>query len=98
MKKVRAIYKYQITDAHGHNVIVIEQAGPGTSLTNDIENVVDEIIEKENIDISNYLVVYQDTEGVWDGWDHQRQVFIPLRTYGWKTSVLVYSAGKLRSN
>lgn len=90
MRKATAKYSYRIRDAYGKDVIVIMPAGNGRTLTNDIENVVAEIIEKEQIDIRDYLVLYEDTEGRWDGWDHINQTFIPLGSFGWKSSVLIY--------
>lgn len=50
------------------------------SVTNDIENVVNDIIDHEEIeDHSQIMIVYMDSERIWDGWDHLHRQFVPLR-------------------
>lgn len=48
------------------------------SVTNDIENVVTEIAEFEQIDPAEYKIVYRDSQGCWDGWNHKKKSFIHL--------------------
>lgn len=95
MSKARAKYRYRLEQVGSRKLILIQQAGAGLSLTNDIENVVADIMEMESIDenaIAQYLVLYEDTEGRWDGWDHVRQEFILLGPYSWKAAEMVYIA------
>jgi hypothetical protein len=39
----------------------------GRSVTNDIENVINEIYQKIGEEIKKYKILYRDSEGVWDG-------------------------------
>lgn len=48
------------------------------SVTNDIENVVDEICHKEKIVPNRYLIIYRDSNGIWDGFDYNRERFVSL--------------------
>lgn len=50
------------------------------SVTNDIETVVDEICSREHIDAKDYKWIYRDSNGVWDGWNPAKSLFIILRT------------------
>lgn len=47
----------------------------GMSVTNDIENIIDNICIKENIDKLHYVWIYNDSEGVWDGFDPSTNSF-----------------------
>ena len=68
-------YNYEIQDFAGRTCIIITDLNlGGKSVTNDIENVVAEIVTKECIDPSKCMIVYGET-GNWDGWDHSRQQF-----------------------
>lgn len=65
----------------GHNILSIEDLGRGTdlSVTNNIENIVEEELwklDKTKSDIP--LVIYRDNEGMWDGWDVIKEDFIIL--------------------
>jgi hypothetical protein len=71
----RTDYTYKLLD--GLLSIVDLNLGR-VSVTNCIEDVVEEICEKENADPLNMYIVYKDTEGIWDGWDHRTKRFIPL--------------------
>lgn len=50
----------------------------GKSVTNNIENVVKWIATEEQIDPASVVIIYQDTDGMWDGWSHQQQNFFSL--------------------
>lgn len=70
MIKTKADFDYSIDTISGHKIIVIVDANLGRmSVTNDIENVVASIELTENIDAKDYLVIYKDSTGRWDGWD-----------------------------
>ena len=76
----RSDYNHMVTQFAGRDVILIEDLNNGgMSVTNDIENVVADISLKEKIEPSRYLIVYKDSEGMWDGWDHKGQDFIPIQ-------------------
>ena len=55
---------------------IIDENRGNMSVTNCIEDVVHEICENEGIDKSSLLVIYKDSDGIWDGWDDSKQSFI----------------------
>jgi hypothetical protein len=57
----RAIYSYTV---HG-NVIAIIDHDEGKSVTNDAENVIDDLV-RQGFDLAQYRVIYRDTRGIWD--------------------------------
>lgn len=61
--KVKASYTHKIKDG----VVLIVDLNIGTSVTNDMENVLAEIEEKEGKHLKGCKIAYQDTEGIWDG-------------------------------
>lgn len=70
---VKAKYDYHLVRYKNQDVLLIIDHNIGSmSLTNDIENVVEEIEDKEHIDAKNYLIVYRDSAGVWDGWEKSK--------------------------
>lgn len=71
-------YTYQVKNVSGADIISIIDLCCGRSVTNSIEQVVKEIKEKENITGDKHLVVYRDTQGIWDGYDTKEKVFVPL--------------------
>lgn len=70
MKRSRANYRYKAGEIRGLKLLLIvdEDAG-GMSVTNDIGNVVADIVEKEGINPDAYFIAYKDSEGNWDGYD-----------------------------
>lgn len=81
-------YAYTLVRYAGHDCLLIEDLDlGGRSVTNDIENVVKEIEAKEQIDASDYTIVYKDSEDSWDGWSKQDS-FIPMRCYEWQAAVM----------
>ncbi len=72
----RADFRYLIAVLDHQKVLLIEDLNLGNmSVTNDIENVVASISQKENIDPKGHLIIYMDSEGRWDGWDATREEF-----------------------
>lgn len=70
MIKTRADFDYNIANINGEiSVFIIDRDSGGMSVTNDIENVVASIEEKEGIDTKDCMVMYRDSSGIWDGWD-----------------------------
>lgn len=77
----RADYTYALRELNGHKFIcIIDQNRGNMSVTNDIENVVDEILGREKIIASDHLIVYRDSDGSWDGWDHSTRAFVHLNS------------------
>lgn len=94
----RADYIHEIITCAGRNIIKIEDLNLGNkSITNDIENVVAEIARLEKIDPAQYMIVYKDSEGTWDGWDHQQQQFIPLSEEDYRDAVDKYILKQLNA-
>jgi len=53
------------TEIIGNTVVIYDLDIGGRSVTNDIENVLEYI--KQSVDISNKLVIYQDSDKYFDG-------------------------------
>lgn len=86
-----ADYTYDIEDIKGRNVVSIVDLNLGhMSVTNDIENVLVDIAERERITISDYMVVYRDSEGNWDGWSFETDWFVPLRSKSKEEAVATF--------
>lgn len=89
--KLRAEYEYFFRDVKGRNVLTIQDIGKDCrSLTNDILNVVEDICSKRKVDPDDYMIVYRDSEGIWDGWDSRKEDFVPLRCTTWEAAVDKY--------
>ena len=59
--KLRSVYSRTV---HG-NVIAIIDHDQGRSVTNDADNVIDDLA-RQGFDLTKYLVIYRDTRGIWD--------------------------------
>lgn len=80
MKRSRAQFLYKIGEIQGFKMLlIVDKNIGGRSVTNDIENVVDDIAEKEGIDPRQYFIAYKDTDGNWDGWDYMTTGFFFFR-------------------
>lgn len=78
-KKSRANFRYRLGVLEGKNTLLIWDQNIGNrSVTNDIENVVSDIAMHEQIDPAQYLIIYRDSEGRWDGWDAATQEFFVI--------------------
>jgi hypothetical protein len=87
----KADYEHFPTEHAGRLVLVIMDLDlGGRSVTNDIENVVAEIEQRQHINAKEYLVVYRDSMGNWDGWDHARKQFVALFTRTWQSAATEY--------
>ena len=92
-------YVYQVADFHGRNVIAIVDMNLGNmSVTNGIEQVVEDIAREKQIEPHHYMIVYCDSEAVWDGWDPVTSEFIPLNTQTWEQAVDKYISLQLVTN
>lgn len=84
-------YVYQVTDFHGRNVIAIVDMNLGNmSVTNGIEQVVENIAREKQIEPHHFMIVYCDSEGVWDGWDPVIEQFVSLDARTWEEAVDKY--------
>lgn len=50
---------------HDENILWIVDLDLGKTVTNNIENVLQEI--SKSIDVNKYHIIYRDTEGIFDG-------------------------------
>lgn len=72
-------YTFRVIETQGRNVISIIDLDLGhMSVTNNIENVLTEIAEIAKIQPKDYLIVYKDTDGKWDGYDAVNSTFIAV--------------------
>ena len=74
------------------DVLCIEDLGPHNmfkTVTNDAENVLDEIKEQLGDDMPP-VIIYQDSDGFWDGmeYDDQRLEFYSLNTPNRETAII----------
>jgi hypothetical protein len=103
-RKSSAKYSYVIRKVDGQKFIMIEdECQPGEavrSVTNDIENVIEDIRDLEGIrkKIMDYKIIYKDSEGIWDGVDYYRKPytdylsasFVHLRESHWLKAAKKY--------
>lgn len=81
---MKASYTFAFISVLGRNCLTIidefDPQNPTTTVTNIIEDVVEEIFQKVVLDYTpnNCVIVYRDSEGEWAGWDHQTQSFKPV--------------------
>lgn len=85
-------YTHFITNFRGRGTIVIQDLNRGRkSVTNDIDNVVDEICIKERIaDPQNFIIVYKDSTSLWDIWNYSTELFIITSEQTWKDAARKY--------
>ena len=57
----RSVYSHTV---HGNVIAIIDHDG-GRSVTNDVENVIDDLT-RQGFDLSRYRVIYRATRGIWD--------------------------------
>ena len=74
----KANYTYRVFG----KIIAINDLDMGNmSVTNDIENVVAEICNKEDINKEDFVWIYNDSEENWDGWDVLTEDFFSIRLH-----------------
>lgn len=74
-----AIFNYKVIDFEGRPAItIIDEDLGGKSVTNDIQYAIKRIEREKGIDADNYLIVYRDSNGDWDGWNNKEQRFISI--------------------
>lgn len=88
---MKSNYTYQIKTHDGRSCIVIQDKDAGgKTVTNNMEDVIDEICHKENINPADYIIIYQDSMGLYDGWNYTKADFVILQVTNWETAVEVY--------
>lgn len=88
---VKAEYNYALKKIINTQLILIQDKNQGSmSVTNDIENVISEICKNRKIDCKEAIVLYKDTEDVWDGFDCKTNQFIPLNGETWQEALEKY--------
>jgi hypothetical protein len=91
----RADYNHSITEEQGEKVITIIDLNLGnTSVTNDIENVVEEIAQAHDIEPNDYMIIYRDSDLRWDGWDAKTESYVPLNATTKFNAIENYQAWK----
>lgn len=81
----RANYTYKLfkdITATGtlHIFAITDHNRGGMSVTNDIENVLEEICSHHaGLKLTDCAVCYRDTDGRWDGWDTKTNDFISFK-------------------
>lgn len=73
----KAVFTFKINDG----IVSIVDLDEGMSVTNDIENVVKFICTTKGLNPQEYLWIYQDSDGLWDGWNPITNTFIYLQTH-----------------
>ncbi len=73
-------FAYYFKEWQGKLFLCIEDTpgNNGKSLTNSIEDVVENIDNAEDVDVNECLIIYRDSDDVWDGWDNVNNTFIYL--------------------
>lgn len=80
MTTAKADYSHGITECLGRPFIVIQDLDNGNkSVTNDMDNVLEEIATREKIDPADHLIVYRDSQKLWDGYVYRSHEFVGLR-------------------
>lgn len=76
----RAEYNHSVHEEQLHKVIsIVDLCMPNvTTVTNDIENVVEEICKHRRIHASDHIIVYRNTDKSWDGFDAGIGEIVPL--------------------
>lgn len=75
-RPTNADYIHHYAERHSRKFLLIEDLKTGLmSLTNDIENVVERIAQEDQIDLLHHVILYKDSYGLWDCWDHYRETF-----------------------
>jgi hypothetical protein len=54
-------------ETNGDLLQIVDLNLGGRSVTNDIDNVINEIYQKIGDELKKYKILYRDSEGIWDG-------------------------------
>lgn len=90
----RADYDYKILKKNiPYTFLLIEDLDKGNcSVTNDIYNVVKEIIniQGKELDINNTLILYLDSNKIWDGYNYTNDSFIAIGKSDYRDAIQTY--------
>ncbi len=78
----KADFTYVVFDVEGVDkkfISIQDQDLGGRSVTNDIENCIKDICDENNLKQEDCLVVYCDSDGIWDAYDTKINDFVVLR-------------------
>lgn len=70
-----------------HIISIVDLNRGRMSVTNDIENVILSICKENGLEVFDWKVIYQDSEGQWDGFDSTKSNFIALNCTNEKDAV-----------
>lgn len=71
-------FEYNIND-DALTIKLVDSNEPGSaSLTNSIRQAIGYIRYNQHIEPTDYLIVYRDSTGQWDGWDPRTNQFVGL--------------------
>jgi hypothetical protein len=88
LTKTKSDFSYTKVKKDGILVIAIVDLNlGGTSVTNDIENVVEAICNKEKISPDDAAFIYMDNLKTWDGWNPKTGWHIALSTVDKKVAI-----------
>ena len=92
----RADYDYEVGKYKNKvDVITIKDLDLGNvSVTNDIENVIADICRLEKIDKEQFMIVYRDSSGQWDGYDTEKDEFVGLGMDEWYEAIELWLSRK----
>lgn len=82
-------YTYTIHDDRIVAIVDEHPSGAVTdkTVTNNIEDVILEITELEHLQPDNYVWLYCDTDGIWDGFDPDTQEFYLLKAESYDEAI-----------
>jgi len=81
-KHLKSTYTYTVTELNGMPAITIIDLNllDKMSVTNNIDAIIEHIAEKEKIlNLDETIIIYEDSQGVWDIFDYKSGLFEPLR-------------------
>lgn len=88
---MKSDYDYSVETVQGKNCIIITDLDQGnTSVTNNIDNVIEEIARIEEIDPAEHLIVYRDSTKTWDGYDYTGRNFVALNAHSSNMAISRY--------
>lgn len=73
--------------------MIEDQGGNFITVTNNIENVLEQIATLYKLNPVEHHIIYKDTDGKWDGYNFSLKAFFPLREDHW-----LKAANKLLNN
>lgn len=86
-------YSYFITKTQGRDCVIItdnSNKGSFMTVTNAIDKIVEKIQKEEGIDANEHLIIYKDTEDIWDGYDFKTNTIFFLDADNWHEAILIY--------